>query len=310
MNLIKMKTIFVLMIMASYLCGCSFPGAATPSPATAQAIQVATQVALMLTPTIVSSSPTSPMVDNPTATTAPSETAVPPSQTPLPTNTPTSTLTPTLTLTPTVTLTSTLQPTQTPLPGDPKANLGAPTWSTTFTNDKAFGLDSGPADDPEYRFEVKNGAMVMTGKKPDGFHAWRLTIQNISNFYLEGTFQTGDCTGLDRYGLMFRAPDTETGYFFGVSCDGQFNLRNLASSGFSDIEKWTKNSAIQTGSNQTNRLGVMAKDNKLSLYVNGQHLGDFTDSSYTSGVFGYFIASTNTPNLTVQSNSIQYWVIK
>lgn len=309
MNLEKIKTSLLIFTLTLFLCGCNLPAANPPSSATTQANQVATQVALMLTPTIASGSPTNPVSSSLTATIAPSETAVPPSQTPLPTDTPTLTTTPTTTFTPTLTLTNTLQPTATPLPGDPKAGLGDPSWSSTFTNGKAFGLDSGPVDDPEYHFEVKNGAIMMIAKKPDGFHAWRLSIQNISNFYLEATFQTSDCSGLDRYGLMFRAPDTNTGYFFGVSCDGQFNLRNLGSN-FSDIEKWTKSSDILAGPNQTNRLGVMAKDTKLSLYANGHLLGDFTDSSYASGVFGYFIASTNTVNFTVQSNSIQYWVIK
>ena len=51
-----------------------------------------------------------------------------------------------------------------------------------------------------------------------------LCAASPANFYLEGTFSTHDCSGSDLYGLVFRATKDNAGYFFGVTCDGRYNL--------------------------------------------------------------------------------------
>ena len=307
MKLPKFTQALLTVILIVSTSACTLSTERLRGTATSQAYQVATQVAVMLTSTVNANALT------PTITTGEGTQAMS-TTTPTPFVSPsvTSTSSPTLTATPTPTLLATTapssQPSPTLSPDDPKANLGKPTWSTTFANGKAFGLDTA-VDNPEYHFEVTNGAMEMIGKKTDGFHAWRLVFNSIQNFYLEAPFQTSTCSGLDRYGFIFRSPDNNTGYFYGVSCDGQFSLRILGSNGFSDLIKWTKSNDLHAGSNQINVLGVMAKDNTLTLYANGHSLGSMTDSTFTKGVFGYFIASINTPNFTVQSNTISYWNI-
>ena len=60
-----------------------------------------------------------------------------------------------------------------------------------------------------------------------GWMGWSLTFsQKPQNFYLDAVFTPQTCSGADVYGLVFRAPDTESGYFFGVTCDGRYNLRS------------------------------------------------------------------------------------
>jgi hypothetical protein len=295
-------SVLSLIVILSFS-ACNLPGSGNVDSPTPEINQVATQVAMILTATNSANSLTPISATDAVVIPSSADTA-------LPALTSTSTQTPTLTPTQLATATAplTIQPSPTLLSSDPKANLGKPVWSTDFANGKTFGLDT-PVDDPEYHFEVKNGEMVMIGKKPDGFHAWRLASYKIQNFYVEAAFQTSDCSGLDRYGLIFRSPDNNKGYFLGISCDGQYGLRVYDGDTFSDLVKWTKSDFIHAGANQSNLVGVMAKDTKLTLYVNGQSLGDVSDSSYQQGVFGYFISSTNTTNLTVQSNSIGYWAV-
>lgn len=307
MKLLKFTRALLTVILVASTSACTLSTERASGTATSQAYQVATQVALMLTSTVNSIALT-PVITPGKGNLATSTTTPALFVSPSVTSTSAPTLTATPSPTPLATTTPSIQPSPTLNPTDPSASLGKPTWTTNFTSGKAFGLTT-PVDDPEYHFEVTNGAMEMIGKKPDGFHAWRLVFNTIQNFYLEAPFQTSTCSGLDRYGFIFRSPDNNTGYFYGVSCDGQYSLRILESSGFSDLIKWTKSNDIHAGANQTNLLGVMAKDNIITLYANGHSLASITDSTFTKGVFGYFIASINTPNFTVLSNAISYWSI-
>jgi hypothetical protein len=67
------------------------------------------------------------------------------------------------------------------------------------------------------------------------------------------------------------------------------------------------NSAIITGPEAVNRLGIMAENDKLSLYINGTLVNEVTDAQFNQGGFGIFVGS-DTPNiLTVSVDEIAYW---
>jgi hypothetical protein len=290
------KYIIYAILGFTLLSGCiSAPKAATPSQS-----QIDTQVAIILTraatetvePTLV---PTLPPL---TATPAPPQSTS--TATAIPTTAPTATSTP---VTPTQ-----VPPTPTTPATDPKLSLGKPTWTDNFQTGKSFGM----MDTDETKVEALNGHLYLTAKNANGFHGWTMSIREIQNFYLEATFKTGDCSGKDRYGLVFRSPTTfDKGYFFGVTCDGNFDFRRWDTDGFTVINDYSKSSSISTGSNQVNRLGVMAKGNNFTFYVNGNQVGSATDDTFTdSGTFGMFIASLNTENLTIEADEIAYWKLQ
>ena len=284
-------TLLVLILLAS----CS---TATKVPTPSQS-QIDTQVAIILT-------------QAPTSTREPTSvpTMVPVTTTPVP-PVPTATATAIPTAAPTATSTP-VPPTQVPptptVPAtDPKLSLGKPTWTDSFQTGKSFGL----MDSDETLVEVRDGHLYLTAKNANGFHGWTMSYPKVQNFYLEATLKTGECSGKDRYGLVFRAPSFDKGYFFGVTCDGNFDFRRWDSDGFTGIVDWTKNSSIATGSNQVNRLGVMAKDNKFTFFVNGVQVGEATDDNFKdAGIFGMFIASANTVNFTVEADTIAYWKLE
>ncbi len=281
----------ILLIFA--LAGCNFPAATTPE---LTPDLVASQVALQLTQQATATPQGGTNATQPPAPTAQPAASATASQ---PTAAATATLTPAPSSTP--------GPTATTPSTDPKASLGNPAWSDSFTNAKSWGLDT-PYDDGNTHIEIKNNAMVLTSAAAIGWHGWRFSYLKPQDFYLEATITTGACSSSDLYGVVFRSPDQETGYWFGVTCDGRFNLRSGGVNDFTDIAKYTASSAILSGANQTNRLGVYMKGSKISLYANGKPLGDFNDTTYTdAGVFGLFIAGYKTMNFSVQCTQIAYW---
>jgi hypothetical protein len=182
-------------------------------------------------------------------------------------------------------------------------DLGEPAFQETFDSGTSF-LEY---TDEHVRFEVKSGFLEATGIKADGWHGWTLSAGVLKDAYLEISAKTGECSGLDRYGILFRAPDPNKGYFLGLSCDGRYSLRLWDGSHFTALVDWTSNPAILSGAGQTNRLGIMMEGSDLTFYVNGVMVGEKQDSTFPEGRYGLFVASSATPGFTAQFDKVEYW---
>ncbi len=220
----------------------------------------------------------------------------------LPTFTPTSSVTPTEMPTETPIPLPTLTPTL--VPGDPRAELGDPAWRATFQ-------DNSPNwflfEDDQTRISVQDRKLILSALKANNFDAWSLSWPVLTDFYLEITGVNGECANRDRYGLIFRSPDPAMGYLFGISCDGAFRLRKWDGKQFTQLTNWTQSDHIRAGSDQTNRLGVLAEGDRIGVYVNGHFLVEIQDDSYESGRFGAFIAADKTPEFSVEITEAAYW---
>lgn len=265
-----------LIVLALLLAACNVPRAAD---ATGTPDLVATQVAVLRTnqPTSTSTPPPASPTPEPSPTAPAPETASPPP----PTGTPTQL-------------------------SNLVSSLGQPTWVNTLDSGSAF-----------YQFEnegtrvtVENGAMLLTGLQANDWLGWSLTYsRQPKNFYLEGIFITQACSGADRYGLVFRAPDDNAGYFFSITCGGRYSL---AAANYEDNSENSlssgSNPAIATGAGQTNRLAVLANGDQIGLYANDILLQEVTDATFTDGgYFGAFVAANETPGFTVQMDEIRLW---
>ncbi len=205
-------------------------------------------------------------------------------------------------------------PTFTPAPGNPRARLGAPTSTDPMNDPDTWIWPTG--SDRYTRGSFANGqqnVVALTGA--DGWRMSNPLGRAFGNLYLEATMRTTTCASTDHYGLIFRVPeihDPDQGYLFGFTCDGRYSLRrwngDVGPRGeMTWLVNWTANSAIATGSNQTNRIGVMMVGSRLLLYANGTLLTEVQDNFYQSGYFGVFIGSDVTDQLTIQIDEMSYW---
>lgn len=200
-------------------------------------------------------------------------------------------------------------PTITPTPADPRSILGSPVYADTFSSGSAFGLNT-PYTDDAVEMSVTGGNLVMTTTKDYSGIRWRLSYPTPQNYYLEGTFKTVNCSGDDLYGLVMRAPDYGNGhgYYFGVTCGGEYYFMRDISGNDEKLVDWTKDANILTGINQENRLGVMLDGTHISLYVNGKLVKELDDSGINApGYFGVFIASYEQWNMSVDVEEINQW---
>ncbi len=280
----NIRSLAAVMIVILALSACNVNQSAGPTQLPTSAIHTKVAQTMIAEITQTAAAATSPMLPEP------------PADSPTSTETLVPSITPTLTLTATTTLAA----------EDVRNTLGNPSWVDTFENDNNWSL----YDDAHSRFAVEDGRMVMTAHNADYWESWAVSWPVLENFYLEMTVQTGDaCSGLDRYGMIVRAPDPSEGYLFAFACDGRYSLRIWDGAQYNTLVDWTSNGLIQAGPNQTNRLGFMAKGNKITLYGNGVKLTELTDNTYASGRFGPIIGAANTPGFTVWVDEFAYWVL-
>lgn len=275
-----MARISLLIVLTILLAGCNLPS--SPS-ATATPDAIATRVSDLLTKVPTA---TATAVIVPSATSAPEATAT--------------VEIPTLTLTSTSTT-----PTSTTAPTD--AN-DPPDWSDTLDGGKAFYK----YENDNTRVTQEGGHLALTGINANGWLGWSLTFsRKPGDFRLEVVFTTQTCSGTDLYGVIFRAPNANAGYFYGVTCDGHYNLhaRDFENDTDTVLINSTIGTGIKPGSNQTNRLGIRAEGDKISLYANDTLLQEINDSTYTSGNLGAFVAANETTGFTVWMEQISLWNI-
>lgn len=297
MRLIRLPVVIIILTLA--LSACNLPAPSSPTPIEPEAaytmaaqtiIAQLTDIARTLTPTVNITeplpSPTEPIATEITET----PTALPPTETATPS-----------------TLTDTPTPTPTFPSGDPRLSLGDPDFYDNFASRANWPL----YEDDHVSFRINNETqLIMTAFNPEQWDGWMLTHPNVENFYLEMTARFRQCSGLDRFGLVFRSVPSEQGYLgylYGVSCDGRYSLRLWDGKNFVKLVDWTESDALNVGSQQGNRIGVMANGNHFSLYANGVLLKAFTDETHASGRFGVFIGSVNTANFRVEVEEVSQW---
>jgi hypothetical protein len=205
--------------------------------------------------------------------------------------------------TPTLSPSATPEPTATSVAGDPKLELGSPTWRDTFNNSDSWPI----YDDEHVNMTVQDSSLQMTLLKADKWNSWILTWPILRNFYLEVTAKPGDCADNDNYGLLARAPSDKEAYLFGFTCDGKYSFRRWTGERFATNVDWTASDYILSGKNQTNRLGLMVNGTTFSLYANGHLLTELRDANYRRGGFGLYASAFKTTNFLVRFQEVQYW---
>ena len=220
------------------------------------------------------------------------------------TSTPVSTLAPAATQGPTPTLSK----------DDPRSHQGAVTSTDGMNDASKWNWPTGINEFTSIDYSA--GALKLTSLK--AMTGWRVANpagQDFGNLYLEATIKTGTCASDDQYGVIARIPvlkDADQGYLFGFTCDGRYSLRlwdgKIGARGqMTRLIDWTANKAINAGSNQTNRLGILMIGGRLVMYANGILLGEVTNTTYASGYFGLFIGGLSTPNFNISVDEMSYW---
>lgn len=203
---------------------------------------------------------------------------------------------------------------------DPVATYGNPTFDDPMTggniNDWTNPVTGLLPNTKYIRIAETDARFYVTGKLT-GFSTWYFTWHELTDFYLQSTYDSGSCSGKDAYGLIVRGPEhlagVSYGYVVAFSCDGQFWVYRLDGANpftAEDLVSWTHSDYILAGSNQKNVLGIQAIGDKLTIYANGHQIAQVTDSHYEFGRYGVFVSPDVTTNYTYRVIQMSYWDLK
>ncbi len=188
---------------------------------------------------------------------------------------------------------------------DPAVYLGTPDWVNEL--DKVDWNVSASEFDLA---SIENGAMTLKALNDEP--GWRIapTTEELSKAYMEAIIKVGACSGIDSYGMIVRTSRSSgfnEGYFFAVTCDGRYSLRLWKGLKSVMLKTLTTSDLINKGKDQTNRLGVAAIGDSLTLFINGEKVDEIMDENFSQGYFGVFINRDKTKDLTVYVDQVRYW---
>lgn len=195
-----------------------------------------------------------------------------------------------------------------PTPTQVVTQTGDP-WSGTPDFVEEFDAGSYWDFDGDHLFsKAANGQLEFTSKGTPWWSSWYTTNPAQKNGYFETTFTMPNCSGTDRFGLVIRWIHPNVFYYLGVTCDGTwgFSLYNQTHQTI-DLVAYATNDALNPV-NESNRIGILAKDSSFDFYINGTLVGSATnDGIQTAGTFGFVSMSTGTTNFKTQIDKLQYW---
>lgn len=118
----------------------------------------------------------------------------------------------------------------------------------------------------------------------DGNTMWGVAHRSFSDGVIEVDATQVSGPANNDYGVICRTADPESGvgYYMLISGDGYYAIVKGTDAGFEWLVDFTESSAIRQG-NTTNHIRAVCNGSKLSLYVNGQLVGEAEDSEFKSG---------------------------
>jgi hypothetical protein len=179
-----------------------------------------------------------------------------------------------------------------------EARLYGPLW-------EASGWSSALSDDfsaARYDWSIGDYSdSLVTGNKTIGSGVYRWEAKAFDDFVwwsVPDTDSAADCyVGVDvqlvngvsnaQYGLIFRRVDSANYYLFLVSDNAYFEFVKVSEGAWTVFVKWTEAPAIQSG--EVNRLEVVAKGSQFTFYINGEYVGEYSDSQFASGKPGLVV---------------------
>jgi hypothetical protein len=236
----------------------------------------------------------------------------------LPTALPSDTPPPPATATPTPTPTSPSTPSPAPSasptgpqlpPDDPRhtLNLSAPDYTDDFSSHLKWGEFSYPDSATNVYAE---GGLKTKDNVIDHTIWWSVSDLAGGDVYVEVTAKVGECTGEDGYGLAVRVggENFDRGYALELNCQGSYRLRKfIGNVNPAVLVDWSPSDRIQSGSNATNRMGLLARGDMLYAVANGELIGETSDNEYTYGFFGLYASAEDTPGVEVVFDDFALW---
>lgn len=177
---------------------------------------------------------------------------------------------------------------------------GTPTLADSLMNPSTNNWDTGQ------ECSFSNGAYHAKETKAGFFVYCVAEATNFSNlaYQVQMKIMSGDYGG-----LIFRADGANSKfYLFRIKQDGSYDLYVYIDNTGTHAKTLTSGVAsnMNTGLNQTNKIGILARGNSISLYINGTIQDSIDDGTLHAGQIGV-IADNSNATADVAYSGAQVW---
>lgn len=185
--------------------------------------------------------------------------------------------------------------------------------NTAVTLSDDFRRDQGRwtvADDESQRLAYDERAFRIEVLEPQILASSQSTDVAVADLLLEVdmTYTAGPTEA--EMGLLFRYVDEDNFYIYVISPLGTYSLWKKADGVWEQLLPWTASAAIVTGIDVTNRIGVMAVGEEITLVVNDVGLAQVTDESFAEGQVGMTVGAFSEAGAVVLFDNLDLWTIE
>ena len=162
-----------------------------------------------------------------------------------------------------------------------------------------FSSDSsgwGTGTDSSSSVEYANGGLQMIVYTPYYITWSTQNIESHENVHVEVNVKNESSDQEAMYGIVCNElGSTESFYYVGISPDGYYAFIKSAVAQ-KDVTLKEGSSDLISAASGSVRLGLDCGNGSMTLYVNGQQIDSVSDTTYTSGSIGLFVASDDQDN--------------
>jgi len=131
----------------------------------------------------------------------------------------------------------------------------------------------------------------------------------LGDFYAEATVDISLCSGMDQYGMIFRATSRNDYYRFVVNCSGQARLERLRGGETYPLLDWLSSGDAPFGAPAQLKIGVWAAGRELRVFLNDHFQFSQSDPVFSNGAIGFFIYANGETPVTVSFSNLSVYSI-
>jgi hypothetical protein len=154
---------------------------------------------------------------------------------------------------------------------------------------------------------VLDGALQIDISLPNALGWSALPVAPL-NYYVEvDAALVGDIDSAE-YGILFKYQNPQNFYLFAVGNNGRYSLWHFADNNWQVLNDWADSPALNTGPDQTNRLGLLVQDNvSYTLVANDVLLAEIASSPDDGRSLALAAGSFGQPDLAIRFDNLSVW---
>jgi hypothetical protein len=136
-----------------------------------------------------------------------------------------------------------------------------------------------------------DGRLSISVRRPNTTYAITRDEPIVNDFFMEAKARAELCSQDDEYGILFRA-DSEGGFYrFTLTCDGEARVTRTFNGTEAVLIPKTLTNTVIPGLLVDNRLGVLAEQEVLRFFINGEEVFSLRDRTSYAGRIGMVVRS-------------------